>query len=116
MIRSRNEMKKEIVDNCHDGKGKLELAHVLAGEDSDIGISFFHDDILEPGTLIGEHEHRDNEEIYFIVEGNGFMIFDGERYPVGPGDVSLVKHGHTHGIINSDKGKMRLLVIEFRKL
>jgi oxalate decarboxylase/phosphoglucose isomerase-like protein (cupin superfamily) len=31
-----------------------------------------------------------------------------------PGDVSVVKRGHSHGIVNSGDGKMRLIVVGFQ--
>ena len=111
MLRRRSEMPCDAVERCHDGEGALSCRKVLGGGDSDVGIAFMHDDVLEPGARIGEHRHDGNEEIYFVVEGCGTMLLDGESFPIGPGDVSLVQSGHTHGIVNSPDGEMRLLVL-----
>jgi quercetin dioxygenase-like cupin family protein len=46
-----------------------------------------------------------------VVRGDGTLIMDGQKFSVQAGDVSLVERGHSHGIINADTGKMRLLVI-----
>lgn len=108
-------MNQEWSENCHGGSGKFYMTNVLKGEDSDIGIAFMHDDVLEPGSVFGEHLHRGNEEVYFVAEGHGTMIYDGKEYPIGPGGVSLVKDGHSHGIRNSTDGQMRLIVLEVRK-
>jgi len=110
MLRSRADMQNACFDNCHDGQGRIAAHIVLDASDSNLGIRFMHDDVLEPGAGIGEHLHKGNEEVYFVVEGHGTMILDGQEHPFGPGDVSVVKSGHTHGLVNSAKGPMRLLV------
>ncbi len=110
MLRRQSEMKAAVLADCHDGTGKLDCRTVLAGGDSELGIRFMHDDVIEPGASIGEHLHRDDEEVYFVVEGRGTMILDGQKSPIGPGDVSLVRRGHTHGLVNSPAGPMRLIV------
>ena len=74
-------------------------------------IRFMHDDRLEPGATIGEHVHADTEEIYFVAEGAGTLILDGERFPIGAGDVSVVRRHHAHGLMNAPDRPMRLLVV-----
>lgn len=111
MLRHRDEMKSGVIEKCHEGEGNL-LAHFVMGQgDSDAGVLFMHDDVIEPGASIGEHRHEGNEEIYLVIEGHGTMILDGKEYPFRPGDVSLVKSGHTHGLRNSADGPMRLIVV-----
>ncbi len=42
---------------------------------------------LPAGTVIPfYHAHKQNEEIYFIVSGKGFMEIDGEKVPLEAGD------------------------------
>lgn len=80
-----------------------------------MGVQWMHDDIFPPGASIGEHRHDGEEEIYFVVEGTGTMILDGRPFPLGPGDVSVVQSSHTHGLINSNEGAMRLIVVCIRQ-
>jgi mannose-6-phosphate isomerase-like protein (cupin superfamily) len=110
-IRQHRDMKRSRYEKCHDGKGWLDCFSVLTSDDSEHGITFMHDDILEPGASIGEHPHNGCEEIYFVISGHGLILLDGKPTPIGPGDVSLVKSGHSHGIANSDEGPMRLIVV-----
>ena len=111
MLRRASEMQTQVVEECHDGQGKLLCRTVLERGDSNLGIQFIHSDILEPGATVGEHPHNDSEEVYFVIDGKGIMIFDGDKFPIGPGDVCLVESGHSHGIINAPGAEMRLLVI-----
>lgn len=43
-----------------------------------------------------EHYHRELTEIYFILEGEGYMELDGEKVPVKPLDAVLIKPGCRH--------------------
>ncbi len=56
---------------------------------------------LEPGASIGYHTHSENEEVYFIMSGEGTYCEDGEKITVKPGDIMLCRKGHSHGIENS---------------
>jgi mannose-6-phosphate isomerase-like protein (cupin superfamily) len=111
MFRKRKDMEQKTLFNCHDGVGDVLCTYLLRAGDSQSGIRFVHDDIIQPGSSIGEHEHIGEEELYYILEGHGTMILDGEPLPIGPGDVSLVRSGHTHGLINTGDHDMRLLVL-----
>ena len=61
---------------------------------------------LEPGASIGEHAHPNTEDLYLILEGRGVGVLNGERFPLGPGDLFLVKAGGTHGLINDSEGPL----------
>jgi mannose-6-phosphate isomerase-like protein (cupin superfamily) len=104
-------MQHNRLEKCHDGKGYLDCFSALTSGDSEHGITLMHDDILEPGATIGEHPHAGSEEVYFVISGQGSIILDGQPSPIGSGDVSLVRSGHSHGIVNSSDGPMRLIVV-----
>jgi mannose-6-phosphate isomerase-like protein (cupin superfamily) len=114
MLKKRDAMTRRTFSACHDGVGDVDCHMALDAADSSAGINFLHDDILPPGASIGEHDHRGAEETYFVAEGSGELVFDGRRLPVGPGDVSVCGLGHTHGIVNTGAGPMRLLVLSVK--
>lgn len=64
---------------------------------------------LEPGATIGEHAHPDTEDLYLILEGRGTGVLDGARFPVGPGDLFLVKAVGRHGLINDSDQPLTFL-------
>ncbi|HOX06554.1 MAG TPA: cupin domain-containing protein [Planctomycetota bacterium] len=113
-LRRREQMPHKVLGACHGGAGDVGCRMALDAADSSAGLSFLHDDILPPGVSIGEHDHRDIEETYFVAEGSGELLFDGRRLPVGPGDVSVCGPGHTHGIVNTGAAPLRLLVIALK--
>ena len=45
------------------------------------------------------HFHKIAEEFYFILEGRGTMMIDGESRAVGPGDAILIPPGAWHMIV-----------------
>jgi mannose-6-phosphate isomerase-like protein (cupin superfamily) len=55
---------------------------------------------LDPGSVVGEHVHRNNEELYWIVSGMGVFTDDGIEAPAKPGDLLLTLRGHRHGLRN----------------
>ena len=51
------------------------------------------------------HYHKRMTEIYYILEGEGHIELDGERYAVRPGDAILIKPGCRHRAI----GRLRVI-------
>lgn len=112
MIFRRSSIAPLEVEGVHDGTGSLVCLDMLRGHTNEgHGFRFVHDNVLEPGAIIGEHMHHGDEEIYFILDGNGTMIEDGDEHEVSAGDLSLVQSGHSHGMRNSPDSHMRFLVI-----
>ena len=51
------------------------------------------------------HYHKKLTEVYLILEGEGEMELDGNRFPVSPGSTILIKPGCRHRAI----GKMTIV-------
>lgn len=67
--------------------------------------------VLTPGCGIGIHRHRDNQEIFFLLEGKGLMVVgDWCQFPhrerafeirfMSPGDMTICKTGQLHALYN----------------
>ena len=81
------------------GVGPARGADYLKAGDMD-GVLSAGRTVLEPGSSVGEHAHPNTEELYLILEGHGTGILDGARFPVGPGDLFVLKAGQSHGLVN----------------
>lgn len=58
--------------------------------------------ILQPGSGIGLHKHAADEEVYFIISGQGEYIDNaGQRHPVQSGDTAFCCKGESHGLENT---------------
>jgi mannose-6-phosphate isomerase-like protein (cupin superfamily) len=108
MIRRQGERVEERKLHIRGGLGAGCSVELLAnGEMS--GVLSLGRTTLEPGASIGEHPHPNTEDLYLILEGRGTGVLDGERFPVGPGDLFLVKAGGNHGLINDSDGPLTFL-------
>jgi len=53
---------------------------------------------LPAGRATDRHHHRDAEEFYYILSGDGEMEIDGETRNVTAGDAILIPAGRRHRI------------------
>lgn len=113
----RNFLKSEFepLENCHDGIGTLKNVTVFNKEDFKTNISFINYTVLPPETSAGIHQHKDDEEVYIILEGSGIMTVDGESRSVTKGDVIINRPFGSHGLLNNSKEEMKILVFEVKK-
>ena len=110
MIRRAADLTEEPKAAIRGGRGGGRGVELLqAGQMS--GILSLGRTTLDPGATIGLHAHPDTEDLYLILEGHGTGILDGVRFPVGPGDLFLVKAGGTHGLENDGEGPLTFLGI-----
>ena len=57
---------------------------------------------LKPGDSIGLHTHKDNEDTYIILSGEGlFTDGEGGEYIVGPQSVTIAVAGESHSLKNT---------------
>ncbi len=59
------------------------------------------------------HLHHVNEEMFFILEGNGTLRFGDGQYPVKPGDVICCPPGAgtAHQIVNTSQSDLKYLAV-----
>jgi len=50
---------------------------------------------------IGEHDHDNEIEYYYITKGKGIVVDNGIDKEVGPGDIVLTGNGASHSIRNT---------------
>jgi mannose-6-phosphate isomerase-like protein (cupin superfamily) len=53
---------------------------------------------LPAGSATERHYHKQSEEFYFVLEGEGTVEIDGETKPVAVGDAILIPPGAWHQI------------------
>jgi mannose-6-phosphate isomerase-like protein (cupin superfamily) len=54
-----------------------------------------------------EHYHRRSTELYYVLDGEGVVLLNGESHPVHRGTLVHIPPGVVHGA----RGRMRVLVI-----
>jgi mannose-6-phosphate isomerase-like protein (cupin superfamily) len=110
LLKKRSEMERRPSPGCHGGRGVLDWTIVLTGREHPSQKIRVHDDVLAPGVSIGEHPAA-KEEHYYVLSGEGTVVLDGRRHPIGPGDVAVVFPGGTHGLENTGALGLRILVL-----
>ena len=66
----------------------------------------------EPGQETPEHVHPKQDEIFYVVEGAGTMIVNGEEIPVKPTSIILVKAHEKHGVKTQPESRLVLMFIK----
>ncbi|WP_136607789.1 cupin domain-containing protein [Paenibacillus dokdonensis] len=112
----RNFLRAELKpSSSHGGQGLVESVRLYGKGDFETPLKFLYYSVLPPGTSIGYHGHRDDEEIYIILEGTGLMTMNGRDTRVGPGDVIVNKPWWKHGLLNDGNEPIKAIVFEIDK-
>jgi mannose-6-phosphate isomerase-like protein (cupin superfamily) len=113
LLKRRAGMPRRPLAKCHGGEGDLDWTNMFTeAECAGRALRFCHDNTVAPGVSIGVHTHEAGEEYYLVLAGRGTMILDGERYSIGPGDISVVYAGGSHGLVNDGDEDMRVIVFQ----
>lgn len=65
------------------------------------------------------HNHRINEEMFFILEGAGEVRIGSERYPIRKGDIIACPPGgpeSAHQIINTGSAELKYLAVSTQQM
>lgn len=90
-------------------KDGSEIRELLAPRNSAIRKQSLAEARLPPGAATTPHHHPVTEEIYYILEGAGWMRIGREERSVGPGDAIAIPPGCTHTITNVGPGMLKFL-------
>ncbi len=74
----------------------------------------FRKRILKPGSSIGYHLQKE-DEIYYVISGNGTMQMNGKTFAVKPGDAILTRPGSSHGIAPNEGNDLVILIVYGKK-
>jgi mannose-6-phosphate isomerase-like protein (cupin superfamily) len=67
--------------------------------------------VYQPKAYVAPHRHKVQEQIYYILEGEGLMEIDGARTPVGPLTTIFLPPGVEHAIYNTGVTDLRFIVV-----
>jgi len=66
---------------------------------------------LEPGQEQRPHAHGNQDKIYVVLEGEGRVVIGGREEPLASGEAAVAEAGTTHGLRNTGRGRMLVLVV-----
>ncbi len=58
---------------------------------------------IEPHSTTSVSYHKLAEEIYYVLEGSGVAVLNGERHELTTGDFLRLPPGTTHGFVTQDQ-------------
>tara|TARA_B100000745_G_C19841420_1_gene278944 strand:- start:53 stop:457 length:405 start_codon:yes stop_codon:yes gene_type:complete len=67
------------------------------------------DCVFEPGAVVPTHHHDDAEEMFYVFEGSGTAVVNGEEHEMSVGDVLLVPRGSPHSFRNETGRAWRMV-------
>jgi mannose-6-phosphate isomerase-like protein (cupin superfamily) len=91
------------------GKGSVEILHIFRKEELKGKVRLFARLLLKKDCSIGYHPHDGEEEIFYILSGEGLVMEDGAVSRVGPGDAVLTGGGGGHSIENQGGEPLEIL-------
>lgn len=109
MIQRAGNMESELREKMKGGKGVVEVTHLLRQIQLKGKCRFFGSMLIKPGCSIGLHRHDNEEEIYYIIKGEGTAEDNGIKQPVKAGDVILTGNGASHSIENTGCSDLEVL-------
>ena len=71
----------------------------------------FNIGLLKPGCAVGDHKHKGEAEIYYILEGEGLYNDNGTEITVKAGDVTVCNDGESHGLKNSGAADLKMVAL-----
>jgi len=66
---------------------------------------------IPPGGEVGAETHKYTEQTLFFLSGTGVGELDGKKFPIGPGDVTVVVPGTEHNFINTGKEDLKIYTV-----
>lgn len=89
------------------------------GKGNSVGYSFFEKApnypfafrkrVLQAGSSIGYHL-QETDEVYYIIGGTGLMTINGKAFAVKPGDAILTRPGSSHGLVQTGREDLALII------
>lgn len=105
-------VRKENVKNpIKNAEG--ELFYEMLGRGEKLGNSEKHSlghVVILDGYSTNKHYHKEAEESYYIIKGNGKMIIEDKEITVKEGDVVLISPNEKHQLI-ANSGDIEAIVI-----
>jgi mannose-6-phosphate isomerase-like protein (cupin superfamily) len=95
----------------HGGKGSVKYRRALGPEVFRTNWGYVDHVLIPQGSSLGYHRHDLQEEIYYVMSGQGRVIVNHETADIASGDALPVRLRETHGFENASQQDLELLVI-----
>lgn len=115
--RSLSEIKPQSDDLTLKARG-ASYKPVFGAGDKDahklVGVARYGELTVAPGGSSAVVSYPAEEQIYYVLEGSGMLVYDGQKVPVKQDDFMYLPINVRHGIANSTSAPVRVLVMGYR--
>jgi mannose-6-phosphate isomerase-like protein (cupin superfamily) len=77
-------------------------------------VACFGELTVDPGGASKTVKYENQEQIYYILDGNGILIYGHEKVPVKKNDFMYLPVGLEHGMSNTSKEPVSLLIMGYK--
>lgn len=88
------------ISDVHGGAGTLKFLELLGSDIFETNFLFVHRAEIPPQCGIGEHIHRNMEEMFFVFNCSARFTVNGHTSELPAGSMVLCPKGSSHGIYN----------------
>lgn len=111
MIRRVDDQRIQMRENVCEGKGFVQMQHLLESSDMGGKASFCAKMVVEPGSSLGNHQHVENAEIYYVLKGEVVSGTPEHEKVMKEGDISFTGNGECHFLENRSNTSAEVLAI-----
>jgi mannose-6-phosphate isomerase-like protein (cupin superfamily) len=111
MIKRSADMVNEVRARMRDGTGETEILHVFRQEEMKGKARLIAKVRLKKDCSIGFHVHENEEEVFYILKGQGVVSDGKQETAVGEGDATLTGNGDGHSIRNSGETPLEFIAV-----
>lgn len=111
MIRRQEEMPVELRRQMRDGSGEVTVTKLFLPEDGDPRVKLHAVLTIPQGAGIGYHVHEGEQEMFYVLSGEGEYNDNGTAAVLRAGDSCITRSGQGHGVKNCREEPLRLLAL-----
>ncbi len=111
MIIKNEDMKVLSRPKLRDGYGTVDFLHIVPEGFRPEKCRLFSEMILEKGCSVGRHDHTNETEIYYVLQGEGIINDNGIIRPFKVGDCNVCGCGDFHAVSNENDTTLKILAV-----
>lgn len=105
------QLKERTVRGLFQGTGDVVICDIASKEMMNLKNRCFITIRLVQGASLGIHCHKQESEIYFIIQGRGWYNDNGKEYEIRAGEAVICFDGDSHGICNKKEEELIFIAL-----